>query len=139
LKRRNTVREQKKEKDHAAKKKASRKSKSGSTSNLETPRGSASKLKEDDDDMDIIGAQADDEEQDFIRNVCEKEVLSVENLLGMFVPLIKDICSSPTRFPDPKVLIKNYVSLNNFSKTMLKINNFMAIYGPPPLEGLNFI
>ena len=62
--------------------------------------------------MDVIGAQADDEEQDFIRNVCEKEVLSVENLLGMFAPLIKDICSSPMRFPDPKVQhLKNYVSL----------------------------
>ena len=44
LKRRNNLREQKKEKDHAAKKKASRKSKGGSTSNLETPRGSASKV-----------------------------------------------------------------------------------------------
>ena len=26
--------------------------------------------------MDVIGAQADDEEQDFIRSVCEKEILS---------------------------------------------------------------
>ena len=53
--------------------------------------------------MDVIGAQADDEEQDFIRNVCEKEVLSGENLLGMFAPLIIDICSSPAKYPDPKV------------------------------------
>ena len=39
LKRRNNLREQKKEKDTAAKKKGPRKSKGGSTSNLETPRG----------------------------------------------------------------------------------------------------
>ena len=40
LKRRNNLREQKKEKDNAVKKKASRKSKGGSSSTLETPRGS---------------------------------------------------------------------------------------------------
>ena len=63
--------------------------------------------------MDIIGAQADDEEQDFIRNVSEKEVLSGDNLLGMFAPLIIDICNSPVKYPDPKVWrLKNYVSLS---------------------------
>ena len=61
--------------------------------------------------MDIIGAQADDEEQDFIRNVCEKEILSEENLLGLFAPLIVDICSSPIKYPDAKVVFKNCVSL----------------------------
>ena len=62
--------------------------------------------------MDVIGAQADDEEQDFIRSVCEKEILSGDNLLGMFAPLIKDICSSPLQYPDPQVAIfKNYLSL----------------------------
>ena len=40
LKRRNNLREQKKENDSAAKKKAARKNKSGSTSTLETPKGS---------------------------------------------------------------------------------------------------
>lgn len=111
LKRRNNLREQKKEKENAAKKKGSRKSKGGSTSNLETPRGTNAKGKEEDDEMDVIGAQADDEEQDFIRSVCEKEILSGDNLLGLFSPLIKDICSSPTQYPDPKVTwFKNYVS-----------------------------
>ena len=62
--------------------------------------------------MDVIGAQADDEEQDFIRNVCEKETLSGENLLGMFAPLIIDICNSPNKYPDPKVeTFENCVSL----------------------------
>ena len=44
LKRRNNLREQKKEKDNAAKKKGPRKSKGGSTSNLETPRGVTNKV-----------------------------------------------------------------------------------------------
>ena len=44
LKRRNNLREQKKEKDTAAKKKGPRKSKGGSTSNLETPRGTNNKV-----------------------------------------------------------------------------------------------
>jgi condensin complex subunit 1 len=103
LKRRNNLREQKKEKDTAAKKKGPRKSKGGSTSNLETPRGT-NKGKDEDDDMDVIGAQADDEEQDFIRKVCEQELLSGDNLLGLFAPLIKDICSSPLQYPDPQVI-----------------------------------
>ena len=61
--------------------------------------------------MDVIGAQADDEEQDFIRKVCEQELLSGDNLLGLFAPLIKDICSSPLQYPDPQVILfRNYVS-----------------------------
>ena len=53
--------------------------------------------------MDVVGAQADDDEQEFIKNICEKEILSGDNLLGLFAPLLIDICSSPIKYPDSKV------------------------------------
>ena len=88
--------------------------------------------------MDVIGAQADDEEQDFIRRVCEQELLSSDNLLGLFAPLIKDICSSPLQYPDPQVITyKDYVSLIIYINTThyyvlngvlsLKIETFITI------------
>ena len=53
--------------------------------------------------MDVVGAQADDDEQEFIKNICEKELLSADSLLGLFAPLLIDICSSPIKYPDSKV------------------------------------
>ena len=53
--------------------------------------------------MDVVGAQADDDEQEFIKNICEKELLSGDSLLGLFAPLLIDICSSPIKYPDSKV------------------------------------
>ena len=64
--------------------------------------------------MGVVGAEADDAEQDFIKSVCEKEIVTGENLLAQFAPIIVDICSSPTKYPDPKVYLKNCVSLINF-------------------------
>ena len=55
-----------------------------------------------DDDLEIVGAEADDTEFEFIRNVCESEVVtSPDSLISLFLPLIQDICANPTKYPDP--------------------------------------
>merc|ERR1711997_1137564 len=128
LKRRNNLREQKKENDSAAKKKAARKNKSGSTSTLETPKGS--KAKEEDEDMDVVGAQADDDEQEFIKNICEKELLSGDSLLGLFAPLLIDICSSPIKYPESKLRAAATLSLAKFMLISEKFceNNLQLLF-----------
>ncbi len=50
------------------------------------------------DEMDCIGAEADDTEMEFIRNISETEIVNSENLLAAFVPLIVHICSSPNKY-----------------------------------------
>ena len=92
--------------------------------------------------MDVIGAQADDEEQDFIRRVCEQELLSSDNLLGLFAPLIKDICSSPLQYPDPQVIkYKDYVSLIIYINTTPRKNRNFYYYNKRRyvIFGLSFI
>ena len=80
-----------------------------------TPRGtpggpnkSAAAAKDEDDDQDeIVGAEADDAEAEFIRSVCEKEVVSSSgtaagNLLAAFAPVIVDVCSNPNKYSHPR-------------------------------------
>lgn len=47
-----------------------------------------------DDEMDAIGAEADDAEQETIRQVTEKELLHPANLLATFVPLVLSLCKA---------------------------------------------
>ena len=61
---------------------------------METPKGGA-----DDDDMGVVGAEADDAEAEFIRNVCEKEIMYGRTLLANITPLITAICSNPSKYP----------------------------------------
>ena len=75
--------------------------------------------------MDIVGAQADDDEQDFIRSVCEKEIVSGENLLAQFAPLIIEICSSPAKYPDPKVFVNLEITYR--SNYILFLLNFLIL------------
>ena len=102
LKRRNWMREQKKEKDakkekEKEKKKAKRASMVVRHSAMGTPRNQG---EVEEDDMGCVGAEADDMEAEFIRKICEKELLSPEHLLGNLAPLVVTICANPTKYPD---------------------------------------
>ena len=50
-----------------------------------------------DDDLECVGAEADDMEAELVREVCEKGILTPSNLLTQFVPIITHICSNPTK------------------------------------------
>ncbi|KAG8236848.1 hypothetical protein J437_LFUL017213, partial [Ladona fulva] len=49
---------------------------------------------------DIIGAVADDAEAEFIRNVCETELVTGSNLLSLLCPVVVMICSKPKKYHD---------------------------------------
>merc|ERR1719500_2479461 len=53
-----------------------------------------------DEDMGCVGAEADDMEAEFIRRVCDKELLGPGHLLGCLAPLIVTVCANPTRYSD---------------------------------------
>ncbi len=117
LKRRNTLREMKKEKEKVAASKKS-KSKRRASAMHDSPRaraslGAASTAGED-DDMGVVGAEADDAEAEYIRSVCEKEVVTGSNLLALFVPAIIEVCLYPQKFPDAKLRASASLALSKF-------------------------
>ena len=114
LKRRNNLREMKKEKDKVNKKSAKRRA---STAVNESPRLRASignAKTEEEDDMGVVGAEADDTEAEYIRAVCEKEVVTGTNWLSVFTPAIIEICLHPQKYPDPKLRSSASLALAKF-------------------------
>jgi len=114
LKRRNHLRElkaekDKKEKKDLEKKKAKRASLLRTTA-METPRNA----NQEEDDMSCVGAEADDAEAEFIRHVCEKEILFGQTLLSSLTPLILTVCSNPTKYPDPDLRASASLALAKF-------------------------
>jgi len=117
LKRRNHLRElkaekdkkEKKEKKDLEKKKAKRTSQQRATA-LETPRNA----NQEEEDTSCVGAEADDAEAEFIRHVCEKEIMFGPTLLTALTPLILNICSNPTKYPDPHLRASASLALAKF-------------------------
>jgi len=114
LKRRNTLRELKMEKDKKEKKdlekKKAKRASLARTTALETPRNA----NQEEDDMSCVGAEADDAEAEFIRHVCEKEILFGPTLLTALTPLILTICSNPSKYPDPDLRASASLALAKF-------------------------
>jgi condensin complex subunit 1 len=73
------------------------------------------------DEMDCIGAEADDAEVEFIRNVCETEVVNGDTLLDAFTPLVVHICSSSRYQSQHKLLVAASLAL---AKLMLMSSEF---------------
>jgi len=112
LKRRNTLRELKAKKDSEEKEKARKEKKKKRQSlahALETPRTAA-----EEDEMGCVGAEADDAEAEFIRNVCEKEILSTECLLGSLASLLITVCSNPSKYTDSDLRSCASLALSKF-------------------------
>ena len=120
LKRRNHLREMKHEKEKKkaeAEKKKKRQSIMRVTA-LGTPNVNSSV---EDDDMGVMGAEADDAESEFIRSVCEKEMLFGDTLLNCFTPLLVAICSNPVKYADADLRCSAGVAL---CKYMLMSSDF---------------
>ncbi len=117
LKRRSALRELKAEKDKSSKNKRKSKRRTSSLNSPKQgnpPRASSIGGNPEDDDMGCVGAEADDAEAEFIRNVCEKEVVSGENVLSMFVPMIREVCLYPENYPDPSLRSSASLALAKF-------------------------
>jgi condensin complex subunit 1 len=41
----------------------------------------------------VVGAEADDTEGEFIRSLCEKRIVSGDNLLAQLAPVISEVCA----------------------------------------------
>lgn len=130
LKRRNFLKDAKRERENAEKDKENMKKKKGTStqkrSASETPRNTGGGAGED-DDMGVMGAEADDAEVEFIRVVCEKELVTNEsmgsNLLYLLSPLILAVCKNPSKYKDPDLRASASLAL---SKYMLVSDEFCS-------------
>ena len=64
--------------------------------------------------MGCVGAEADDAEAEYIRNVCEKEIVTGTNLLALFAPSIIEVCLYPHKYPDSKLRASASLALAKF-------------------------
>jgi len=140
LKRRNFLKEAKREKDRAEKdkekekkekeKEKKKKRTSASSTQIrsasETPRAPGGG---EDEDMGVVGAEADDAEAEFIRVVCEKELVTNDsmgtNLLYLISPLILAVCRNPSKYKDPDLRASASLAL---SKYMLVSDEFCSTH-----------
>ncbi|KAH9513584.1 Condensin complex subunit 1 [Bulinus truncatus] len=76
--------------------------------------GNNSKASEMEEDMALAGASAEDTEAEYIRRLCELEILNEDNFLIKFCPLIHDVCSNSARFPDPDLQKEASLALARF-------------------------
>ncbi|XP_053700032.1 condensin complex subunit 1 [Synchiropus splendidus] len=66
------------------------------------------------DELGLIGASADDNEAELIKNICETELLAEENLLSAFLPLLVRVCSSPGRYSHPQLTTAACLALSQY-------------------------
>ena len=97
LKRRKTLRDKAIESNKSAKQKKAAAALAAASASKRRRSMKKSATDDDGDDLEVVGAEADDLESEFIRNVCEKEVLAPDTLLSAFVPLVVHICSNPKK------------------------------------------
>ncbi|KAF1744694.1 hypothetical protein MXB_3753, partial [Myxobolus squamalis] len=74
------------------------------------------------DDVNGGGATADDTEVDFVKDLCEHEILHCENIFSKFIPLIRYIIDHHTIFPSDLVS----VAALSLSKLMLLSSSFCS-------------
>ncbi|KAF2368286.1 Condensin complex subunit 1 C-terminal [Trinorchestia longiramus] len=119
LKRRNFLKEEhenaKKEKKKSKKKKDDRnKRKSGLTSATEVSLVRNNSQDGDlEEELGMMGAIADDMEAEYIRSVCDKEIVTGDNLLAAAVPLVVHVCSNTSRYPDRELRAAAALALSN--------------------------
>ncbi|XP_046396855.1 condensin complex subunit 1 [Ischnura elegans] len=122
LKRRNNVREKIQEKDQAGKKGKQKSKRSGGSANMSSKTLSVSASeksrhevsKSEDGEDDVIGAVADDAEAEFIRNVCEMELVGGNNLLSLLCPLVVTVCAKPKRYHDSSLRVSVVLALSKY-------------------------
>ncbi|XP_021926834.1 condensin complex subunit 1 isoform X2 [Zootermopsis nevadensis] len=130
LKRRNARREERDDAQNTKSKKKKKQQKGDknslqnssyvSMSASETPRN-RQEPSDGDDEMGVVGAVADDQEAEYIRNICENDIVSSENLLAALSPLVVTICSNPNKYKDTKLQTAASLSL---TKMMMVSSSF---------------
>ncbi|BFZ23473.1 hypothetical protein BsWGS_26512 [Bradybaena similaris] len=66
------------------------------------------------EDMALAGASADDAEMEYIRKLCEHELLSTNSFFISFQPLLIAVCTNSARFSDPDLQTAASLALAKF-------------------------
>uniref|UniRef100_A0AAY5EGE1 Condensin complex subunit 1 n=1 Tax=Electrophorus electricus TaxID=8005 RepID=A0AAY5EGE1_ELEEL len=64
------------------------------------------------EELGLTGASAEDTEAEFIRKICETELMG--NLLSVFLPLLVRVCSSPGRYSHTQLTTAACLALSQF-------------------------
>ncbi|CAH1774609.1 unnamed protein product [Owenia fusiformis] len=67
-----------------------------------------------DEEMGLAGATADDAEAEYIRRVCEHDIVTGSNLLAVLKPLIVTVCNNQVKYPDPELRTAATLALAKF-------------------------
>ncbi|KAI8500241.1 meiotic chromosome condensation [Branchiostoma belcheri] len=126
--------------------------KKGNSSVNNTPRNTPSGKGKDDkemsieDEMGLAGASADDAEADYIRKICETEIVTGSSLVALLAPVIVAVCSNPTRFPHPQLrataslaLAKYMLVSSEFCEAHLQLLFTILEKSPQPIIRANTI
>ncbi|XP_047488430.1 condensin complex subunit 1-like isoform X2 [Penaeus chinensis] len=114
LKRRNYLKEEMEtEKKKKKKKRNIRKSLATSATEASMIRG-GSQDGDMDEEMGLTGAVADDMEAEYIRSICETEIVKADNLLALVKPVILAVCTNPAKYADAELRTASTLALAKF-------------------------
>uniref|UniRef100_A0A672RRD6 Condensin complex subunit 1 n=1 Tax=Sinocyclocheilus grahami TaxID=75366 RepID=A0A672RRD6_SINGR len=66
------------------------------------------------EELGLVGASAEDTEVEFIRKICETELLADGNMLSAFLPLLVKVCSSPGKYSHPQLTTAACLALSQY-------------------------
>ncbi|KTF89885.1 hypothetical protein cypCar_00032481 [Cyprinus carpio] len=66
------------------------------------------------EELGLVGASAEDTEVEFIRKICETELLSEGNMLSAFLPLLVKVCSSPGKYSHSQLTTAACLALSQY-------------------------
>ncbi|PVD36929.1 hypothetical protein C0Q70_03922 [Pomacea canaliculata] len=66
------------------------------------------------EEMGLAGMSADDAEAEYIRRICEKDIVVGPNLLAAFQPLLFSVCTNQGRYPQPELRTAATLALAKF-------------------------
>ncbi|KAL4220856.1 meiotic chromosome condensation [Mactra antiquata] len=84
---------------------------------IQTPASKVNQNKDGDnieEEMGLAGAAAEDAESEYIRKICEKEIVTGTTLLAAFGPLLKAVCSNHQKYPSPELQKAATLALSKF-------------------------
>ncbi|XP_066028149.1 condensin complex subunit 1 [Pocillopora verrucosa] len=109
IKRRQVIEENDKEKEKQAKK--TRGAGSECTANSTKDPGASETIEE---ELGLTGATADDVETEYVRKICEHEIVTGGTLLATLRPLLVHVCSNPVKFSDTNLRAAASLALAKF-------------------------
>ncbi|KAL5015272.1 hypothetical protein ScPMuIL_009542 [Solemya velum] len=66
------------------------------------------------EELGMTGAAAEDAQSEYIRKICETEIVTGQNLLATFVPAILEVCTNRSKYNDPHLRAAASLALAKF-------------------------